>query len=140
MARKKKIDVQNMSELTKQRLRALKLFIELKDYDAVAQEMGIPPATVEKWILKFKDEDYDNIVDAAMVLTSQKSIEILLNVLDAMNDPEKIQKANLAQLATVAGILTDKINVMIGRPTSVSKKVASIDLKAFEKVKKGYMS
>lgn len=125
-------------KMVAKRLKALSLFVKYQDYDVVAAKLGITPEVAEQWVLEFKDEDWSNIVDTAMMVTSKKAIEILLKVLDAMNDEDKIATASLSQLATVAGILTDKINIMSGRPTSVSKKLTSVDVKAFEKIKKGF--
>ena len=127
-----------VKQMVAKRLKALSLFVKYQDYDVVAVKLGIDSETAERWIMEFKDEDWSNIVDTAMMVTSKKAIEILLKVLDAMNDEEKIATASLSQLATVAGILTDKINIMSGRPTSVSKKLASVDVQAFEKIKKGF--
>lgn len=133
-----KSGLEALSGIIQQRLRALKLYVEYGDYSIVAAKMDTTPEQVENMILKLKDDDWNNVVDAAMIMTTKKSIEILIAVLNAMNDPEKIKSASLSQLATVAGILTDKVNIMSGRPTSVSKKISSIDVKAFEKVKKGF--
>lgn len=84
---------------------------------ATAKRHGISPTTVKKWCRENgelsekcqqkKDEVTADVLDYIKGL-SPKLCGVLELVVQAMTDPDKLEKAKLSELATVYGVLTDK--------------------------------
>lgn len=92
-------------------------YVNLESYNAVGKMHGISPTTVKKIVLENKDivekceqKKNQNTMDMLSYMESRKkrTQDILDNLLDAMSDPDKLNRASLVQIGTVYGILVDK--------------------------------
>ena len=92
-------------------------YVELGSYNAVAKKHKVSDKTVRNIILKnpenskkYEQKKEENTKDILAHMESQKDkiCLILDRYLDALLDPEKINKATTAQLTTSLGTLIDK--------------------------------
>lgn len=107
----------------KQHKQIIRRYAECNNLSTVAREFGVSINTVKRHvkadaktaeIVRRKKEE--NTLDMLQYMEGQKGkIQTLLtNILEAMNDPDKLAKTNPRDLATAYGIIWDK--VMSGAP------------------------
>lgn len=112
----------------KQKKKIIADYVELGSYNAVARNNGVSLNTVKKIVLENADvaemcnrKKEENSRDILEFMDTQKGAvcEIIEKGLTALNDEQKLQKANPAQITTALGTLIDKF--------SVSNKTSSED-------------
>ena len=102
----------------KQHKDMIRRYAETGNYSQVAREYGVSVTTVKRHvdgdtetlsIVNHKKEQ--NTLDMLQYMDCQKpKIQSLLaNIIEALNDPVKLQRANVRDLATAYGIIYDKI-------------------------------
>lgn len=93
------------------------LFAECQNYSLVAREFDVSVSTVrrhctgdEETAKKVKHKKEENTVAILQHMGKQKKrvCGILDKLLDALDDPDKLERSTLPQLATTLGILVDK--------------------------------
>ena len=101
----------------KQRKKIVARFLECQNKSQVAREFGVSQTTVVNCVKKQPDcvekleqKKQQNTLDMFAYLDGQKGkIQTLLtNIIAAMDDPEKLARANIRDLATAYGIIIDK--------------------------------
>lgn len=108
----------------KQKKKIIADYVQLGSYNAVAKKHKVADSTVKRIVLsdsemqkKAEQKKEENTKDVLAYMESQKQIvcEIIGKGLMALNDPEKLAKANPAQITTALGTLIDKW-VMVNSP------------------------
>nr|DAK96280.1 MAG TPA: helix-turn-helix domain protein [Caudoviricetes sp.] len=101
----------------KQKKKIIADYVELGSYNAVARKHGVSNHTVKRIALgeaetskKVQHKKEQNTADILSYMESQKGevIKMLDSYLAALNDPKKIERAGVVQLATALGIVIDK--------------------------------
>ena len=107
----------------KQKKRIIADYVELGSYNAVAKKHKVSVDTVKRTVLrdgetaqKAKQKKEQNTADilAHMELKKDKVCQIVDKYLEALLDPQKIEKATTAQLTTALGTLIDKWTAISG--------------------------
>lgn len=111
----------------KKRQQLIADYVQLESYSAVAKLHNVAVNTVKNAVLSDKNEfatlckekKESNTADVLAYMESQKDIvcEIIGKGLAVLNNPDKLAKANPAQITTALGTLIDKwtgINAGIG--------------------------
>ena len=102
----------------KQKKKIIARYVETTNYRQVAREFGISDTSVRRIIAKepnvtekVAQKKEENTLDMFKYMEGQKGKvqELLSNIVVAMNDPEKLARANVRDLATAYGIIFDKI-------------------------------
>lgn len=93
-------------------------FMESGNYSYAAKMAGVSYAITKAYCIRNLDElndlrakRKDDIVDL-MLLVRRLALE-------EATDPERLKKASLSELMVVAGVMTDKINVLEGNPSTI---------------------
>lgn len=114
----------------KQKKRIIADYVELGSYNAVAKKHHVSDNTVKRVVSadgetkrKVEHKKEENTADILAHMERQKNrvCGVLDKYLDAMQDDEKIGRANLLQLATAMGILIDKYTAASGEGQSLKK-------------------
>ena len=101
----------------KQKKKIIADYVQLGSYNAVAKLNGVSDKTVKSIVIadpdfteKSEQKKDQHTEDILAYMESQKSLvcEIIGKGLMALNDPEKLSKANPAQITTALGTLIDK--------------------------------
>lgn len=112
-----------------QRKQIIADYVQTGNYCAVARAHGINDTTVRRIVLadpetaeKAEQKKAQNTADilAFMQTRKDKVCKAIDLFLDAMQEPEKIGKANVVQLATALGILVDKFTDKEEKPADTS--------------------
>lgn len=102
----------------KQHKDMIRRYAETGNLSQVAREYGVSVTTVKRHIDGDKhtlsivnQKKEQNTLDMLAYMEGQKpKIQSLLaNIVEALNDPEKLKRANVRDLATAYGIIYDKI-------------------------------
>ena len=102
----------------KQKKKIIARYVETTNYRQVAREFGISEASVRNYVKSAPEvsklcaqKKEENTLDMFKYMEGQKGKvqELLSNIVVAMNDPEKLARANVRDLATAYGIIFDKI-------------------------------
>lgn len=115
-------------------------FVELGSYNAVAKKHGIADSTVKRAVLSDEEtkrraerKKKQNTLDMLAYMDDRKgkAQTVIDAYLDALADPEKLERATLAQIATALGILVDKF---VGNTQSGDGSIHKLDelLKEFK--------
>lgn len=95
-------------------------YVEMGSYNAVAKKYKISATTVKKWVLadnqtvkKCEKKKKENTADILAHMDEKKDIvnQIIDKYLEALLEPERIAKANPAQLTTALGTVIDKFTM-----------------------------
>ena len=87
-------------------------------FESIANKYGVSTTTAQRVIKgdpetakKVQEKKDENTLDMLQYMDCQKpKIQSLLaNIIEALNDPEKLKRANVRDLATAYGIIYDKI-------------------------------
>jgi len=89
---------------------------------AVANQTGVPARTLSRWFNGESNPPPDKLVKQKKGLLAEKLEFIAEKILDKMAD--KIDDANLQQSATSLGIVIDKMQLLQGQPTSITRAVS----------------
>lgn len=83
----------------------------------IAKKFGVSETTIRR-VLKsdpetaklVEEKKQQNTLDMLAYMDGQKGYaqEVLRNILEALNDPEKLKRANVRDLSTAYGIIVDK--------------------------------
>lgn len=101
----------------KQHKQIIRRYAECNSYSQVAREFNVSVTTIKRHVDGDKDtlkivsqKKQQNTLDMFAYLDGQKGkIQTLLtNIIAAMDDPEKLARANIRDLATAYGIIIDK--------------------------------
>lgn len=101
----------------KQKKKIIADYVQLGSYNAVAKKHGVADTTVKRIVLsdpemqtKAEQKKEENTADVLAYMESQKQLvcEIIGKGLKALNDPQKLAKANPTQITTALGTLIDK--------------------------------
>lgn len=102
----------------KQRQQLIADYVQLESYSAVAKLHGVAVNTVKNTVLAdknlfaslCKEKKEANTADILAYMDSQKKTvcEIIGKGLAVLNNPDKMEKANPAQITTALGTLIDK--------------------------------
>lgn len=93
-------------------------YAECQNYSQVASEFHVSETTIRRHVKgdsetakKVAQKKEQNTLDMLQYMDTQKeSIQKLLtNIVNALDDPEKLKRANVRDLATAYGIIYDKI-------------------------------
>jgi transposase-like protein len=90
-----------------------------------AQQTGIHHSTIQYWLAspnKFADIQHAKRIELTEKL--DKTADLLVDSIT----PEKIADANLSQIATAAGIMIDKSQLLKGLPTDISASIEKVEL------------
>jgi transposase-like protein len=86
------------------------------------RQIGIPYRTLANWAAEERNgtmhEDVANLGNIKKIDLAQRLEEIARELADAM--PDKIERANLQQVATSMAIAIDKMQLLRGAPTSIT--------------------
>lgn len=115
-------------------------YVESGSYNATAKKNGISPNTVKKIVnenaniaQKCKLKKEQNTADMLAYMESRKEQAkgIIDSYLEALADPEKLEKTPIQQIATAMGIVVDKF---VTRPTEnrIKEKKLEIELLKLE--------
>lgn len=88
------------------------------DVRKTARSLAIPYTTLREWVTHQQHDAVTNIRTQKKSDLAQRLEEIARELADAM--PDKIQAANLQQVATSMAIAIDKMQLLRGAPTSIS--------------------
>lgn len=92
-------------------------YAEIGSYNAVAKKHGVSDNTVRRVVMadpdfseKVEQKKKENSADILAYMDTKKDVvcAIIEDYLDALRDPEKIEKATTVQLSTTLGTLIDK--------------------------------
>lgn len=112
--------------LTTDQIAAIHLaYAETGSYAAAAEIAGVSDQTARRYIKKAEQGDIDPVLSAAVAQKKADIVAVMaearMMALQAMMDPEKLAKTSPTALATVVGILTDKMQLLKGEPTSITE-------------------
>lgn len=102
-----------------QRAQVLAMVAASDSVGAVARDTGIPHQTIRTWIAQ--QDRYAELRTVKAASLDQRLEQTQSLLLDAI--PGKISDATLAQTATAFGIVTDKLQLLRGQPTSINLEV-----------------
>lgn len=117
----------------KQKKKIIADYVQLGSYNAVAKKHGVADTTVKRIVLsdpemqtKAEQKKEENTADVLAYMESQKQLvcEIIGKGLNALNDPQKLAKANPAQITTALGTLIDKWVMVNGSSGTETKEDA----------------
>lgn len=118
----------------KQKKQIIARYVECQNYRQVAREFNVSPTTVKRCIQaapetaeKVAHKKEQNTLDILSFMDSQnqKIQNLLQSIVEAMDDPQKLARANVRDLATAYGIIVDKyLQVM---PKDNSDALAKLD-------------
>ena len=91
----------------------------------VARDTGIPHQTIRYWLTD--ESRYSEFKNVKRVELTEK-LDFTANLLVDSITPEKIADANLSQIATAAGIMVDKSQLLKGLPTNISENIERVEL------------
>lgn len=116
----------------KQRQQMIADYVQLESYSAVAKLHKVAVNTVKNAVLADKNEvaklckvkKDENTADILSYMDGQKAVvcEIIGKGLAILNNPEKLAKANPAQITTAIGTLIDKWTGISGGPANNAKE------------------
>lgn len=115
----------------KQKKKIIADYVQLGSYNAVAKKHKVADSTVKRIVLsdpemqkKAEQKKEENTADVLAYMESQKQIvcEIIGKGLMALNDPNKLAKANPAQITTALGTLIDKWVMVNGSSGTETKE------------------
>lgn len=101
----------------KQHKKLIARYAECNNLSQVAREFNVSVPTVKRHIEKdeealklFRQKKEENTLDMFKYMEGQKGKiqELLTNIISALNNPEKLARANARDLAMAYGILFDK--------------------------------
>ena len=80
-------------------------------------------------LLEMVEEDGDPATrrDAALALGAFHRPEAIEVLIGRLADPDEVRKMGVNQIATLIGVLTDKRQILLSRPTSISAKQGSVE-------------
>lgn len=117
----------------KQKKKIIADYVQLGSYNAVAKKHKVADSTVKRIVLsdpemqtKAEQKKEENTADVLAYMESQKQLvcEIIGKGLNALNDPQKLAKANPAQITTALGTLIDKWVMVNGSSGTETKEDA----------------
>lgn len=109
-------------------------YVECQNYSQVAREFDVSEITVRRCVKcspdmsdKVEHKKEQNTLDMLSFMDSQKGRvqELLGSIVEAMDDPQKLARANVRDLATAYGIIVDKYIQII--PPDNSDALAKLD-------------
>lgn len=115
----------------KQKKKIIADYVQLGSYNAVAKLNGVSDKTVKSIVManpdfteKSEQKKEENTADILAYMESQKQIvcEIIGKGLMALNDPEKLARANPSQITTALGTLIDKWVMVNGSSGTEAKE------------------
>ena len=115
----------------KQKKKIIADYVQLGSYNAVAKKHNVADSTVKRIVLsdsemqkKAERKKEENTADILAYMESQKQIvcEIIGKGLMALNDPEKLERANPSQITTALGTLIDKWVMVNGSSGTEAKE------------------
>ena len=101
----------------KQKKKIVADYLETGSYNATAEKNGVCGHTVKRIVAecpeiseKLEQKKEENTADILAYMESKRGVvcEIIEKGLAALNDPEKLAEASLAQITTALGTLIDK--------------------------------
>lgn len=104
----------------KQKKKIVADYLELGSYNAVANKNGVSHHTVKRVLLdvpeltkKIQDKKDENTADILAHMEEKKDLvnQIIDKYLEALLEPDRIAKANPAQLTTALGTVIDKFTM-----------------------------
>ena len=113
-------------------------YTEIGSYNAVAKKHGVADNTVRRVVMadpdfseKVEQKKEENSADILAYMDTKKDVvcAIIGDYLEALRDPEKIEKATTVQLSTTLGTLIDKFTMVSkaltdnGEPDALSKSL-----------------
>lgn len=110
----------------KKRKQIIARYIECNNYSQTAREFGVSVTTAQRivksdpdMLKKVENKKEENTLDMLKYMESQKgnAQNLLTNMIVAMSDPVKLEKANVRDLATAFGIIFDKFTQASPRAT-----------------------
>lgn len=111
-----------------------------------AKKVALATNLHERTVAKVKRGDYDPNIPIALIeqcrATETTKIQLAkTHILDSiLEDPRVIEDANLVQRTTAFGILTDKLELLEGRPTSRVDHLQSLsDSEIVEEMRRTYL-
>lgn len=97
--------------------RIITRYVECQNYSQVAREFGVSEITVRRCVKndpemsdKVEHKKEKNAQDMLAYMDGQKgkAQELLANIIVALNNPDKLARANVRDLAMAYGIIADK--------------------------------
>lgn len=86
-----------------------------------ARQLGLPESTVRKYVSPAERDEFAQIRGQKLAEELPKIVDEIAEaqraIIKAMRDPAKIAQADMRDLATAFGILTDKHQLLTGQPT-----------------------
>lgn len=92
-------------------------FVSGKSKTTIAEEYGVSRTTIRRVLEadpttseKVRRKKEQDTLDMLAYMDGQKGYaqEVLRNIIEALNDPEKLKRANVRDLSTAYGIIIDK--------------------------------
>jgi len=106
-------------------------YVQLGSYNAAAKVNGVSNHTVKRIVLevpeiadKVQQKKDENTADILSYMESQRDdvCKFLGLAMEKLKDPEKLEKAQLQQIATTMAIVIDKYTAISGGPADTAKE------------------
>lgn len=86
-----------------------------------ARQLGIPVRTLAAWARGERHEEAAEMCQEKKGLLVDRLKEIAWRLAEAIDNPARLQRASLSQVATAFGIVTDKIRLLEGQATAINE-------------------
>ena len=115
----------------KQKKKIIADYVQLGSYNAAAKKNGVSNHTVKRIVLgvpeiadKVQQKKDENTRDILAYMESQRDdvCEFLRLAMEHLKNPEKLEKAQLQQVATTMAIIIDKWTAISGGPADTARE------------------
>lgn len=115
----------------KQKKKIIADYVQLGSYNAAAKKNGVSNHTVKRIVLgvpeiadKVQQKKDENTRDILAYMESQRDdvCEFLRLAMEQLKNPEKLEKAQLQQVATTMAIIIDKWTAISGGPADTARE------------------